>query len=115
MKHASYKTDIGKICRGLDLWTGTHFYNRFKNVGGVLPIGTQRDGTSCGVCVLNALEHEIFDTHLFSHERRNVLRVQYFIDIMKLLLDRVSTIYNISDIGNSPVAAVGTKAKQDHQ
>jgi hypothetical protein len=89
--YESYKTDIGKICRGLDHWTRIMFYAPFKNVGEVLPIGIQQDGISCGVCVLNALEHEIFDTRLFTHDHRNVLRVQYFIDIMKLFLDHVST------------------------
>ena len=60
LEYVSYKTDIGKICRGLDRWTKSQFYTRFKNAGSVLPIGAQQDGISCGVCVLNALEHEIF-------------------------------------------------------
>ena len=95
LKYASYKTDIGKICRGLERWTNSLFYTRFKNAGKVLPIGTQEDGISCGVCVLNALEHEIFDTPLFTHDRRNILRLQYFLDTMKLLLDHVSKTYDL--------------------
>jgi hypothetical protein len=91
LQYESYKTDIGKICRGLDRWTKSQFHAAFKNAGEALPIGTQQDGISCGICVFNALEHEIFNTHLFAHARRNVLRVLYFVDIMKLLLDRVST------------------------
>jgi hypothetical protein len=98
LKYASYKSDIDKICRGLDHWTNALFHAPFKNIGEVLPIGTQQDGISCGVCVLNALEHEIFVTRLFTHDRRNVLRVQYFMDIMKLLLDHVSVARNFKDI-----------------
>ena len=100
MKYLSYKTDIGKICRGLDRWTKTLFHAQFKNSGDILRIGAQQDGTSCGVCVFNALEHEIFDTRLFTHDRRDFLQVQYFVDIMKLLLDRVSATHNDSDIEN---------------
>ena len=94
MKYVSYKTDIEKICRGLDRWTKTLFYAPFRNAGESLPIGTQQDGISCGICVLNGLEHEIFGARLFTHDRRNVLRVQYFVDVMKLLLDRVSMTHN---------------------
>ena len=86
----SYKDDIGKICRGLEHWTNASFHAAFKNAGQVLPIGTQRDGISCGVCVLNALEHAILNTPLFTHDTHNVLRVRYFTTIVNLLLDRVS-------------------------
>lgn len=81
-----------KICRGLDRWTVTNFYHPFKNLGQSLPIGTQQDGISCGVCVLNALEHALLDAPLFTHNQRNLLRVEYFTKIAKLLLDRVSVV-----------------------
>ena len=108
LKYPSYKTAIGKICRGLDRWTGIPFYSSFKNVGEVLPIRTQNDGISCGVCVLNALEHEMFNTWLFTHDIRDVLRVQYFTDVMTLLIDHVSRMYNISQRS-------GTDAGHDSQ
>jgi hypothetical protein len=92
LKSSSYKDDIAKISCRLDCWTTTSFHGSFKNLGQTLPIGTQQDGTSCGVCVLNTLEHALLDTHLFTHGRWNVLRVQYFTDIVNLLFDRVSAI-----------------------
>ena len=92
----SYKKDIMKICRGLDRWTTTSFYHSFKNLGHSLPIGTQQDGISCGVCIMNALEHMLFNVPLFTHKRRNLLRVEYFMKITKLLLDQVSITYGLS-------------------
>lgn len=88
-----YEKDIVKICRGLEHWTSTLFYRKFNNCGQILPIGVQRDGISCGICVLNALEHVLFGAPLFTQKRRNFLRVQYFTDIAKSLLDHVSTSY----------------------
>ena len=90
LKYSSYKEDINKICNGLALWTRISFHTPFKNLGRVLPIGTQEDGISCGICVLNALENMIFAGHLFTHDRRNALHVKYFTDIVELLLDPVS-------------------------
>jgi hypothetical protein len=95
LKYSSYKHDIGKICRGLERWTKNSYHAPFRNIGEVLPIGTQQDGISCGVCMLNALEHTILNTRLFTHDARNVLRVRYFTRIMDLLLDRVSKQFNV--------------------
>lgn len=96
LKNGSYKEDITKICRGLDRWTNTDFHRSFKNLGESLPIGTQQDGISCGICVLNALEHALLNVPLFTHNRRNLLRVEHFAKIAKFLLGHVSTIYNLS-------------------
>ena len=63
----SYEKDIMKICRGLDCWLQTDFHCSFKNLGQTVPIGTQKDGISCGVCVLNALKHTLLDAPLFTH------------------------------------------------
>lgn len=95
LKSSSYKNDILKICRGLDCWMVINFHSLFKNLGPVLSIGTQKDGISCRVCALNALEHVLFDTCLFTHDCHIVLQIQYFTDIMKLLLDRVSVTYEL--------------------
>ena len=95
LEHLSYKNDISKICRGLDRWMSVCFSNTFKNCGQVLPIGTQLDGTSCGVCVLNSLEHALLDIRLFTHKHRDDLRVQCFTKIMSLLIDQVSAMLDI--------------------
>ena len=91
LKHASYQTDVTKILRGLDRWLAIHFSGSYKNLGQTLPTGIQKDGISCGICALNALEHIVLGAPLFTHNRRNLLRVQYFTNIAELLLDRVST------------------------
>ena len=96
LKGTSYEKDITKICRGLGRWLGTNFHRSFKNLGQTVPIGTQKDGISCGVCVLNALEHTLLDIPLFTHNRRNLLRMRYFTNITKLLLDHVSMTYDLS-------------------
>ena len=90
--YVSYKNDVNKICNGLDHWTRILFHVRFKNIGSVMPIGIQEDTVSCGVCVLNALEHAVLNTRLFTQNHRNNLRVQYFTDIVGLLSDHVSMI-----------------------
>jgi len=114
LKYSSYKEDISKICRGLDRWMTTCFHSSFRNLGQVLPIGTQKDGISCGVCVLNSLEHALLDARLFTHNRRNILRVQYFTKIMNLLMDHVSDIQCFRD-ETKPGVGVRTKATQNHQ
>ena len=92
---AFYEKDIAKICRGLDRWTSTLFHRTFRNCGQILTIGVQRDGISCRICVLNALEHALFGVPLFTQKRRNFLRVQYFTDIAKSLLDHVSASHDL--------------------
>ena len=82
-----------KILHGLERWLKTNFQRSFKNLGQTLPIGTQKDAISCGICVLNALEHALLGAPLFTDDRRNLLRVQYFTNITKLLLDHVSPAY----------------------
>jgi len=84
---------VNKILRGLEHWLKTSFHGSFENLGQTLPIRTQKDVISCGVCALNALEHALLGVPLFTHDRRNLLRVQYFVKIAKLLLDHVSTTY----------------------
>jgi len=94
----SYKKDITKILDGLGRWLATSFSRSFKKLGETLPIGTQKDAISCGICALNALEHALLDAPLYTHNRRNLLRVQYFVNIANLLLDHVSTAYDLSQI-----------------
>lgn len=90
--NSSYKNDVNKICHGLDRWTKMNYHVSFKNMGRVMPIGTQQDTISCGVCVLNALENATLGVDLFTHNRRNNLRMHCFKKIMGLLVDSVSVV-----------------------
>lgn len=92
LSNVPYKKDVDQICRGLERWMSILLGRQFKNDGQTLPIGAQQDGVSCGICVLNAFEHALFDVPLFTHSNRNSLRAQYFTEIAKLLLDHVSAI-----------------------
>jgi hypothetical protein len=50
----------------------------FEGNGRTLPIGSQNDGNSCGVCVLNAIDHAIFGTALFRPGDRHLVRMNLF-------------------------------------
>ena len=53
------------------------------------PIGWQNDRHSCGICVINAIEHAIFNVPLFADENRYKLCVWYFVEAVKYLLNDV--------------------------
>jgi len=63
--------------RGLARWLSIVFGVGFKDLGNTFLIGRQKDGHSCGICVINAIEHAIFGVPLFTDKDRNVLRVRY--------------------------------------
>jgi len=88
-------TDLQRMRRGLENWLGTAFRVPFKDLGGTLPIGRQEDGYSCGVCVINAVEHAMFGVPLFTDKDRHALRVQYFVDAVKYLLENVRILFCI--------------------
>ena len=65
------------------------FYVSFEAKDPTFTIGKQKDGHSCGICVINLLEHELFGTTLFIHSSRNILRIHYFTETAKFLLKEV--------------------------
>ena len=78
-----------QIYSGLENWLKAIFNTPLKNKGATFLIGTQKDGHSCGICVINSLDHEMFGTALFKHDDRNILRIRYFTEAMKYLLKEV--------------------------
>ena len=67
-------------------------FNKFlRNAGKTLPVGRQGDSSSCGICVVNAIEHRMFETPLFTHSERNSLRAEYFIKVAEFLVNGVRT------------------------
>ena len=61
------------------------FGAKFEDLGNALPIGRQSDGHSCGICVVNAVEHAIFGAPLFIDRNRYNLRTRYFVEAVKYL------------------------------
>ena len=92
LEDGGYEGDIKKISRGIKRWGLVTFKKSFHGTGRTLEIGRQQDGSSCGICVANSIEHHIFGTSLFTHNERNNLRVYYFKKTVGLLLNDVSTI-----------------------
>jgi len=53
-----------------------------------IPIGLQLDCYSCGICVMNAMEHALFQVPLFTGNDRHRLRIQYFVNLVTYLRHR---------------------------
>ena len=53
-----------------------------------IPIGHQQDRYSCGICVMNAMEHVLFQVPLFTSNDRHRLRIQYFVNLITYLRHR---------------------------
>lgn len=62
-------------------------------MGNTLPIGQQKDGHSCGICVVNAIEHAMSDVPLFTDADRYHLRIWYFVEAVKYLLNNVRVLF----------------------
>jgi hypothetical protein len=88
-------TDLEHICRGLEGWLNVTFGAGFKDLGKTLPIGRQADSYSCGICVINAIEHAMFGVPLFTDSDRHHLRIQYFVGAVKHLLNDVRITFRV--------------------
>jgi hypothetical protein len=73
----------------LRAWLEKAFSDRFVDKGNSFPIGWQQDNNSCGICVLNAMEHAAFGVPLFQHEDRFGLCIQYFVAMARYALGQV--------------------------
>lgn len=89
----SPNTNLQHIRRGLENWLEVAFGVSFKDMGNTLPIGRQKDGHSCGICVVNAIEHAMFDVPLFTDTDRYHLRIWYFVEAVKYLLNNVRVLF----------------------
>ena len=81
--------DANHIYQGLSKWLKAVFGTSFRDGGRTFAIGKQEDGHSCGICVINSIEHELFGTALFTHSSRNILRIHYFTEVIRFLLREV--------------------------
>ena len=67
------------------------FNKSLRNAGRTLTVGRQGDSSSCGICVVNAIEHHMFETPIFTHSRRSSLRAEYFTKVVEFLVNGVRT------------------------
>ena len=85
-------SDLYALRGAIASWLKVVFGEAFRDKGASLPIGRQRDGYSCGPCVLNAIEHAILDAPLIKHKDRHGLRAAYFVELMGYILRDVSVL-----------------------
>ena len=62
-------------------WLSTACGGRFVFIGKKLPVGSQRDTTSCGFFAVNAILHDVFGTALLAHLDIRANRLQWFNDL----------------------------------
>lgn len=74
---------------GLRRWLGLKFERKFASIGARFPIGPQDDGSSCGLCALNAMEHPMLGAKLFEHFKRDRIRMDYFTRMVKHMMVEV--------------------------
>ncbi|ETW76739.1 hypothetical protein HETIRDRAFT_222774, partial [Heterobasidion irregulare TC 32-1] len=71
------------VMRNLQGWLKQAFNMKFCNGGNSLACGQQLDSNSCGICTINAIEHNLFDMEKFTHAKRRYWRIHYFICLSK--------------------------------
>jgi hypothetical protein len=87
----SNSKDLEDTRRGLKTWLEQTFGRQFVDNANTVQIGVQGDSNSCGVCVLNAIEHAANPVHpLFTHGQRHAHRMRYFIAAMQYVHEEVS-------------------------
>ena len=74
---------------GLIKWLDAFFGGSFVGPAQILPIGKQEDTYSCGISVINAMDHAVSKAPLFTHETRNQHRISYFMHILQVILNAV--------------------------
>ena len=82
--------DLEDTRQGLKNWLEQTFGRAFTDNRNTVQIGQQGDTNSCGICVLNAIEHNVNPAHpLFKSDQRHAHRMRYFIAAMQRLHDEV--------------------------
>ncbi|KAI0691066.1 hypothetical protein BC835DRAFT_1279846 [Cytidiella melzeri] len=84
------------------------------NAEGSIPISTQpnNDGISCGIIVINAINHALFGDPLWTSEIRDQLRLHQYLDIVNDHLDycsQVSLCIYLPNVVCSPIAPLALK------
>ncbi|EIW74508.1 hypothetical protein CONPUDRAFT_159809 [Coniophora puteana RWD-64-598 SS2] len=71
-----------EIMEPLTRWLKYEFNgSKFKELGNTLPHGVQEDSSSCGICTVNTIAHNLFGEPLFKHKDRLKHRISLFIDL----------------------------------
>ena len=83
---------LANLDAALEAWLNPIYDTVFICRGWTVPIGNQDDGSSCGACVLNAIDHAIFGTPLFTPNDRHLVRMGLFAKVVGRLLDTVGTL-----------------------
>lgn len=77
------------VMRGLSRWL-----KRFPGVafteGAELPCGEQNDGFSCAFCMMNAMEHDLWNDALWTADRKRAYRLRWFIQLARFQATWVS-------------------------
>ncbi|KAF9641889.1 hypothetical protein BDM02DRAFT_3194339, partial [Thelephora ganbajun] len=115
--------DLQHIRRGLANWLNVAFGALFEDLGSTLPIGRQSDGHSCGICVINAMEHAMFGVPLFTDKNRYSLRIQYFVEAVKYLMynspqstcNGIAESVDLQSAGAGGVAGVAAGATEEQR
>ena len=71
-------------------WLNQTFGGKFKHLGRRFLIGKQHDDRSCGLFVLNSMEHAMSGVKVLENKDSNLLRMDYFAKLAKYVCDRVS-------------------------
>ena len=81
--------DTKQVCDNITAWLALAFKRKFSISTQALPIGRQKDGHSCGIFVMNAIEHAIRNVPLLTPEGWRGWRVSYFLTLTRYVLERV--------------------------
>ncbi|KAI0363681.1 hypothetical protein BV20DRAFT_957785 [Pilatotrama ljubarskyi] len=79
LRPARLMSAISRITSSAIAWAKAELGVKLIDRGNCLPHGIQRDGSSCGVCTINTIAHNIFGDRLFTPEDRYRLQLEYFV------------------------------------
>jgi hypothetical protein len=83
--------ELADLYTGMRKWLGLKFGRKFSSSGRKFTIGLQQDGSSCGLCALNAMDHAMLQATLFEHSMRDRIRMDYLVRMVRYVLSEVGT------------------------
>jgi hypothetical protein len=88
--------ELAELYTALRTWLNAVYGGASRSVGRKFTIGTQDDGSSCGVCVMNAMDHAMFGQALFTQADRHLVRMGLFAKLAGHLVDMVGALLTLS-------------------
>jgi hypothetical protein len=70
-------------------WLESQFGGKLTDQSKALKIGTQYDGHSCAICVVNCIAHAIFGDRLWQQKRASIERAEWFAILARRHMDEV--------------------------